>query len=88
VAAELAKPRKKTSIRTIEELDALVDDVIEVRIPTMVGHMLEGCYPLPLVPESYPSDIDLARRFNRAVQAARAAFMGIAEDEEEADDAE
>jgi RecB family exonuclease len=88
VAAELAKPRKKTSIRTIEELDALVDDVIEDRIPTMVGHMLEGRYPLPLVPESYPSDIDLARRFNRAVQAARAAFMGIAEDEEEADDAE
>lgn len=84
MASELCESSKKRSVRSLDELDAIVDEVIEDRIPSMVFSLLTGKFPLPLMKEDYPSEYELARRFNRAVQAARAANQGL----EEADDAE
>ena len=84
LAAELCESTKKKSVRSMEDLDAIVDDVIEDTIPSMIWNLLNGKFPLPLVKEDYPSEYELARRFNRAVQAARGATQGL----EEADDAD
>lgn len=84
LTAELCEPTKKKSVRSMEDLDAIVDDVIEDRIPSMIFALLTGKFQLPLVKEDYPSEYELARRFNRAVQAARGAGQGL----EEADDAD
>lgn len=84
LATEHCAPTKRKMVRPIEELDEIVDEVIEDRIPSMILSLLLGKFPLPLVEEAYPSEYELARRFNRAVQAARGANLGL----EEADDAE
>jgi hypothetical protein len=84
LAGELCEVAKKDKVRPTDELDAIVDEVIEDTIPSMIWNMMNGKFPLPLVKEAYPSEYELARRFNRAVQAARGATQGL----EEADDAE
>lgn len=84
LASELCSASKKTSVRPTADLDAITEDVIEDRIPSMVFGLLTGKFPLPLVKETYPSEYELARRFNRAVQAARGVTQGL----EEADDVE
>ena len=84
LAAELCESTKKKSVRSLAELDAIVDGVIDDTIPSMIRNMMNGSFPLPLVMENYPSEYELARRFNRAVQAARGATQGL----EEADDAD
>jgi hypothetical protein len=84
LAAELCESTKKKSVRSLDELDAIVDGVIDDTIPSMIRNMMNGSFPLPLVMENYPSEYELARRFNRAVQAARGATQGL----EEADDAD
>jgi hypothetical protein len=84
MATELCEATKKKSVRSMDDLDAIVDEVIADTIPSMIWNMMNGKFPLPLVKEDYPSEYELARRFNRAVQSARGANQGL----EEADDAE
>jgi hypothetical protein len=85
LAEEHCAPNRRKMVRPLADLDAIADEVIEDRIPSMVLSLLSGVFPLPLLKETYPSEYELARRFNRAVQAARAARRGMIE---EADDAE
>ncbi len=84
LASELCEPTNKKHVRSADELDLIVGEVITDTIPSMIRDMMNGKFPLPLVKEDYPSEYELARRFNRAVQAARGANQGL----EEADDAE
>jgi hypothetical protein len=80
----VCEPTNKKHVRSADELDVIVGEVIVDTIPSMIWDMMNGKFPLPLVKEDYPSEYELARRFNRAVQAARGVTQGL----EEADDAE
>ncbi|MEN9840188.1 MAG: hypothetical protein RL177_1667, partial [Bacteroidota bacterium] len=84
LASEVCEPTNKKHVRSVDELDVIVGEVIVDTIPSMIWDMMNGKFPLPLVKEDYPSEYELARRFNRAVQAARGVTHGL----EEADDAE
>lgn len=84
LASEVCEPTNKKHVRSADELDVIVGEVIVDTIPSMIWDMMNGKFPLPLVKEDYLSEYELARRFNRAVQAARGVTQGL----EEADDAE